>query len=147
VLLQTPPQPQTAQSGSEPATTPLPRVAITTGAGDASVEVEVVSSPAKVEKGLMFREYLGADAGMLFLMGKDYDWAFYMRNTLIPLDMIFITKDLTVAGVVANATPRTETLRQVGKPSRYVLEVNAGWATAHQVAEGAKVRFDGVKGL
>ncbi len=133
-------------SNSQASTSPPSRVTITTPAGEAAVEVEVVSTPAKVEKGLMFREHLGVDAGMLFLMGRDYDWAFYMRNTLIPLDMIFITRDLTVAGVVANATPRTETLRQVGKPSRYVLEVNGGWAAAHQVVAGASVRFDGVKG-
>ncbi|MBS1121128.1 MAG: hypothetical protein H6Q90_3356 [Deltaproteobacteria bacterium] len=132
-------------SDSQTAKPVLPKVAIATTAGEATVEVEVVSTPAKVEKGLMFREHLGLDAGMLFLMGKEYDWAFYMRNTLIPLDMIFITGELTVAGVVANATPRTETLRQVGRPSLYVLEVNGGWAAAHHVVDGAKVRFDGVK--
>ncbi len=121
-----------------------PKVTITTPAGDIVVAVEVVSTPAAIEKGMMFREHLGVDAGMLFLMGRDHDWAFYMRNTLIPLDMIFITHDLTVAGVVANATPRTETLRQVGRPSRYVLEVNGGWAASHQVVTGAKVRLEGL---
>jgi hypothetical protein len=104
----------------------------------------VVATEAKIERGLMYREHLPPDAGMLFMMGREYDWAFYMRNTLIPLDMLFIGKDLTVAGVVVNAEPRTETLRRVGKPSLYVLEVNGGWAAAHGVTAGAKVRFENI---
>ena len=122
-----------------------PTVAIATPKGDVTVSVEIVSTAPKIERGLMYREHLAPDAGMLFLMGKDHDWAFYMRNTLIPLDMIFITRDFTVAGIVENAEPKTETLRKVGKPSFYVLEVNGGWTAAHQVTAGAKVRFEGVK--
>jgi len=123
-----------------------PKVGLSTASGELVVEVEVVSTPAKLQQGLMFREHLPPDAGMLFLMGSEYDWAFYMRNTLIPLDMIFITKDMKIAGIVENAEPRTETLRRVGKPSLYVLEVNGGWTAAHHVVAGATVRFDGVTG-
>ena len=89
----------------------------------------------------MYRDHLPYDAGMLFLMGNDAVWAFYMRNTFIPLDMIFIARDLTVAGVVPNAQPCTETLRSIHKPSSYVLEVNGGWAATHQITTGAKVRL------
>jgi uncharacterized protein len=126
---------------------PLPKtesakVVIETPAGEKTVDVEVVYTRPKIERGLMYREHLGPEAGMLFFMGFEEDHAFYMRNTLIPLDMIFITKDMTIAGVVANAEPKTETLRQVGKPSLYVLEVNGGWAASHQAAAGAKVRFE-----
>jgi uncharacterized protein len=125
---------------------PTPSVHIATASGgDASVTVEIVATPATIERGLMFREHLPPDAGMLFLMGEDRDWSFYMRNTLIPLDIIFIGRDMTIAGIVANAEPRTEILRRVGKPSAYVLEVNGGWTGTHQVAAGAKVRFDHVK--
>jgi len=113
--------------------------------GEAKVTVEVVATEAKIERGLMYREHLPPEAGMLFMMGREYDWAFYMRNTLIPLDMLFIARDMSVAGVVANAEPRTETLRRVGKPSLYVLEVNGGWAAAHGVTAGAKVRFENVR--
>jgi hypothetical protein len=120
------------------------RVTIETPRGPQTVEVEVVHTRPKIERGLMFREHLAPDAGMLFFMGTEYDWAFYMRNTLIPLDMIFITKDMTIAGIVENATPRTEDLRRVGKPSLYVLEVNGGWAASHGAAAGQKVRFDGL---
>jgi uncharacterized protein len=118
------------------------KVIIETPAGEQTVSVEVVYTTPKIERGLMYREHLAPDAGMLFFMGTEHDHAFYMRNTLIPLDMIFITKEMTIAGVVANAEPKTETLRRVGKTSLYVLEVNGGWAAAHQAITGAKVRFE-----
>jgi uncharacterized protein len=123
---------------------PAATVGLTTPQGEVVVKVEVVQSPAKLQQGLMYREHLPPDAGMLFLMGGESDHAFFMKNTLIPLDMIFITKEMTVAGIVENATPKTETLRRVGVPSSYVLEVNGGWSAAHQVTAGAKVRFDNV---
>ena len=132
----------TAQSKPEP--TAMPKVHLSTPNGEIAVNVEVVKTPAKIERGLMYREHLPPDDGMLFLMGYENDHTFYMRNTLIPLDMLFITKDMTVAGIVERAEPRTETLRRVGARSLYVLEVNGGWAKAHQVTAGAKVRFDGV---
>ena len=123
---------------------PQPTVALQTPHGEVTVKVEVVSSGPLLQKGLMYRQHLAPDAGMLFLMGYETDHAFYMRNTLIPLDMIFITKDMVIAGIVENAEPKTETLRRVGKTSLYVLEVNGGWTASHQVAAGAKVRFENV---
>ena len=64
-----------------------------------------------IERGLMFRQNLPPDDGMLFLLGVEKDWPFWMRNTLIPLDMIYIAKDMKVVGVVANAEPETDTIR------------------------------------
>ncbi len=125
------------------------KVWLTGAEGEVPVSVEVVDTPPKIMKGLMYREHLPLDAGMLFLMavmndGKEDDQTFYMRNTLIPLDMIFINKDLTIVGIVKNAEPRTETLRSVGMPSLYVLEVNGGWTAAKKIQVGSKVRFEGV---
>jgi uncharacterized membrane protein (UPF0127 family) len=122
----------------------MPKVYLSTPAGDVAVEVEVVQTEAAIERGLMYREHLPPDQGMLFLMKEERAWTFWMSNTLIPLDMIFIKKDMTIAGVVENAEPRTETLRQVKDPSVYVLEVNGGYCAAHKVAAGAKVRFEGL---
>ena len=123
-------------------TQPTSKVIIETPSGAKTVDVEVVYTRPKIERGLMYREHLAPDAGMLFFMGTEYDWAFYMENTLIPLDMIFITKDLTIAGIVERAEPKTDTLRRVGKPSLYVLEVNGGWSASHGVTAGQKVRFE-----
>jgi hypothetical protein len=124
--------------------TPIPKVYLSTPQGDLAVNVEIAARPATIERGLMFREHLPPDGGMLFLMPEERSWAFWMRNTLIPLDIIFIAKNLTIAGIVENAEPRTETLRQVEGTSLYVLEVNGGYCAAHKVAAGAKVRFEGV---
>jgi hypothetical protein len=136
--------PRTGSSSATPPA-PMPKVHIQVPQGDVAVEVEIVSTSAQIERGLMFREHLPPDQGMLFLMKEERNWPFWMRNTLIPLDMIFIRSDMTVAGVVENAEPRTETLREVGKPSLYVLEVNGGFSAAHKVAEGTKVQFEGVR--
>lgn len=107
----------------------------------AEVTVEVARTGRQIQRGLMYREHMPADHGMLFLMREERIQSFWMRNTLIPLDMIFIGKDMTVAGVVANTEPLTDTSRRVDRPSYYVLEVNAGWAAAHHVAAGTRVRF------
>jgi len=78
---------------------------------------------------------------MLFLYQNEDIRHFWMRNTLIPLDMIFISADLRVVGIVENAEPQTETIRQVPQPSQYVLEVNGGYAAAHGIAAGTPVEF------
>ena len=142
---------KTDQPGSDsptPTPTPTPangpKVIIATPSGDVAVDVEVVSTEAKIERGLMYRQNMPLDAGMLFLLPEIKDWTFWMRNTLIPLDMIFIRKSMTIAGIVENAEPKTETLRTVGEPSQFVLEVNGGWTKAHAVTKDAKVRFANV---
>jgi len=133
-----------AAAAAAPAPSTMPKVHLSTPTGDVTVEVEIVSTAAQIERGLMFREHLPPDQGMLFLMTEESNWRFWMRNTLIPLDMIFIARDMTIAGIVENAEPRTETMRQVERPSLYVLEVNGGFSAAHKIAQGAKVQFDGV---
>lgn len=137
----------------EPATTVpsrdvTPKVHLMADDGtERTVTVEVVRDEAEVRRGLMHRRHLAPAAGMLFLMGEDADHTFWMRNTYIPLDMIFINAGMQVAGVAADAVPHDESLRSVGAPSRYVLEVNAGWSKKHQVGAGAKVRFENVRGV
>ena len=125
---------------------PTAKVYLGTANGEVAVNVEVVATEAKIERGLMWRQNMPPDNGMLFLMGFEKDWAFWMRNTLIPLDMLFIKKDMTVGGIVENAEPKTETLRKAGVPSFYVLEVNGGWCKQHGVVAGAKVRYENVPG-
>lgn len=133
-----------AAAAAAPAPSTMPKVHLSTPTGAVTVEVEIVSTAAQIERGLMFREHLPPDQGMLFLMTEENNWRFWMRNTLIPLDMIFIARDMTIAGIVENAEPRTETMRQVERPSLYVLEVNGGFSAVHKIAQGAKVQFDGV---
>ena len=136
-----------ASSGSGTATpvAPTAKVVIEGTTGTSTVVVEVVQSPGLVQKGLMYRKFMPADAGMLFLMGEVDDHYFWMKNTLISLDIMFITADHTVAGILENMKPLDTTSKGVGKPSLYVLEVNGGWAKAHGVSAGTKVRFEGVE--
>jgi uncharacterized protein len=137
------PQPRAEVAPVSP-TGPMPKVYLTSPQGELAVDVEIVKTDAQIERGLMFREHLPPDQGMLFLMSEDKPWTFWMENTLIPLDMIFVAKDMTIAGIVENAAPRTRDPRTVDKPSRYVLEVNGGYSAAHHIAAGSKVRFENV---
>jgi uncharacterized membrane protein (UPF0127 family) len=133
-------------SGSPEASEPRPRVVVENAKGErASVTVEVVRTEAERAKGLMHRRVLAPDAGMLFLFDETAEHMFWMKNTLIPLDMIFIGEDGRVTGIVARAVPGDLRPRTAGGPSRYVLEVNGGWAEAHGVAPGDRVRFEDVK--
>ncbi|HSM94014.1 MAG TPA: DUF192 domain-containing protein [Anaeromyxobacteraceae bacterium] len=130
--------------GPMAASNPSPRVVIgSRRAGRLEVPVEIARTEAERERGLMFRRALPPDAGMLFVFDETGEHAFWMKNTLIPLDMIFIGDDGRVTGVVARATPGSLEPRSAG-PSRFVLEVNGGWAEAHGVTAGDAVKFEGV---
>jgi len=109
------------------------------------INVEVVRKEEELHRGLQFRASLAPDSGMLFVFQKSWPYAFWMKDTLIPLDMIFIAADLRVAGVVENAEPQTDTQRQVGKPAQYVLEVNGGFAAAHGITAGTLVEFRNIE--
>ena len=136
------PPPETPRTAA-----PASKVVIAAPNGEVPVTVEVVATEAKIEKGLMYRTHLPPNDGMLFLLPVEKDWSFWMHNTLIPLDMLFIRKDLTIAGIVQNAEPQTDTLRKVGEISAYVLEVNGGFCASHGIAANQKVRFENVPGL
>lgn len=124
---------------------PGPRVIVETSSGARhAVRVELARSDAERASGLMHRERLDEDAGMLFLFPTSDDHGFWMKDTLIPLDMLFIAEDGRIVGIVERAEPRTLSLRSVGRPSRYVLEVNGGWSARQGVRADDRVRFENV---
>lgn len=133
-----------AQHDAEPAAEQAQVLLLPAGRDPVSVRVEVARTAQEVSQGLMYRLHLADDAGMLFLFDRPQQLTFWMRNTFIPLDMIFIEPSMTVLGVVENAEPRTDTRRMVPGSSQYVLEVNAGFARRHGIAAGTQVRFEGV---
>jgi uncharacterized membrane protein (UPF0127 family) len=104
-------------------------------------EVEVVSTPADRERGLMFRKSLGANAGMLFLYPAEAPVAFWMKNTLIPLDMLFLKADGSIAHIAHNAVPLDETPIESGAPVKAVLEVNGGTTAALGIKDGDRVEY------
>ena len=128
--------------------TPTARVVFRAGKADeVFVLVEIVQKDEEVRRGLMYRRSMPMNQGMLFLMRTRKVQGFWMRNTLIPLDMIFMDQDLRVVGVVRDTVPMDDAIRTGDKPSRYVLETNAGWARANNVTASSQAAFVGVSGL
>jgi hypothetical protein len=130
---------------AEPAGPPAARVVLETAGGARhAVAVEVARTDAEHQRGLMFRRELAEDAGMIFVFRESARRAFWMKNTLIPLDMLCIDDAGVVAGIVREAEPLTLTPRDSGAECRLVLEVRGGWAARHGVEPGARVRLENV---
>ena len=105
----------------------------------ATIDIEIADTEAKIRQGLMYRESMADDQGMLFLMGDEAPLSFWMLNTYIPLDIIFVGADKRVVKIRPNTTPRStdQVLSEV--PAMYVLEVNAGWARDNGLREGDRL--------
>jgi uncharacterized protein len=121
-----------------------PRVVLHTAGGDLPVTVEVAATPPQQSLGLMYRKELSAMAGMLFVFATTVEHPFWMKNTVLPLDMIFLGDDRKVVGIVKDAVPFTTSPRTPGVPSRYVLEVNAGFSDKHGVKVGDQAAFENI---
>lgn len=104
-------------------------------------KVEIANTDVQRQMGLMWRETLAADEGMLFLFDTEQHLSFWMRNTVLPLDIIFIDSDWKVLGVAANAVPFTDDPREVPGVSQYVLELKAGAAARLGIGKGTEVRY------
>lgn len=104
-------------------------------------EVELARTEAERSQGLMFRRRLDEGRGMLFFMPGDQAWQFWMRNTYLRLDMVFIDADWRVVGVLANVPPLTEDRRAVAAPSRYILELAGHDAARHGIVAGTPLQF------
>lgn len=91
-----------------------------------SFQVEVAITAEEQRRGLMFREQMDEDAGMLFLFGREIPARFWMKNTYIPLDMLFIRADGTIANIHHNATPHSLEGVASAEPVLAVLELNGG---------------------
>lgn len=109
------------------------------------VAVEIADTPPARERGLMFRKELAPDAGMLFVFEEEREHAFWMKNTPLPLDIVFISGDGRIAGIARNTTPYSLRMIRVGAPSRLVLEVNAGFAERHGLSAGDRVTWSGIE--
>ncbi|MFN3199849.1 MAG: DUF192 domain-containing protein [Bradymonadia bacterium] len=117
------------------------RLVFETPMGPRQYRVEVVDESYETQRGLMCRDSMADDWGMVFLMPTTRVQSFWMKNTLIPLDMVFLDEEWQVVGVLADVPPLNLQGRSVGKPSRYVLELNAGVAAQAGIEAGTKARF------
>jgi uncharacterized membrane protein (UPF0127 family) len=107
-------------------------------------QVDVADTPAKRELGLQYRRDLAADRGMIFLFPSESHHSFWMKNTQIPLDMIFISSDQKIVGIVERAVPFSTDSRSVPAASQFVLEINGGLAGHYGVKVGDSIRFQGL---
>ena len=109
--------------------------------GAPSLHVELAKTPSQQERGLMYRTSMPEDRGMLFAFPSSSIHKFWMHNTCIPLDMMFIADDGFITGIVESAPTLDDGERSIACPVSYVLEVNAGWARRHGVAPGQRVKL------
>lgn len=119
-----------------------PRVILPDGA---AIRVEVASDDPTRAQGLMFRDQLAADRGMIFLFPQTGNYPFWMKNTLIPLDMIWIDEQKRIVAVKQNVPPCKADPCPSYDPqafARYVLELAAGVAGRHGLVNGQTVRFE-----
>jgi uncharacterized membrane protein (UPF0127 family) len=124
---------------SSPVANPLSFKKITVG--KTPLRVEVADTLAKQERGLMFRQSMPENEGMLFVYKEPQEMSFWMRNTFIPLDIAFVGAD----GIILNihqAKPLDESIlyRSAGA-AKYVIETNQGWFSRHGIRPGDKVTF------
>ena len=101
--------------------------------------VELAETPAQLQQGLMFRPSLAADAGMLFDFKEPTVATMWMRNTLIPLDMLFVDANGTIVNIRARAVPKSDAIISAEAPVRAVLELNGGTAARLGIARGDRV--------
>ena len=137
-----PPPASAAACPSDPDGVPklkIAQVAFPEAPQNPKVEVELVATEDQIQRGLMYRRTMPEDHGMLFRLGERRDHTFWMHNTCMALDMLFVDDDGMVVCIVEGATPLTDSTRSVGCPSTWVLEVNAGWCRRHGVRPGQKM--------
>ena len=120
----------------------LPRdvVLVETSSSQYRFEVEVADDSAERSEGLMGRAYLADNAGMLFVYQETRPVEFWMKNTLLSLDIVFVREDGTIARIAENTTPMSEDLIPSGEPVRTVLEVKAGTMRQLGVKVGDRLR-------
>ncbi len=119
---------------------PVETIRVDTANGPKAFTVEIASDAPSQERGLMYRKELPPDAGMLFDFHQQARVSFWMKNTPLPLDMVFIRSDGTVSSVEPNAVPYSTDSISAAEPVQAVLEINGGRAHALGIKPGDKVR-------
>lgn len=113
-----------------------------TGKQIKEIDIELADDSEQRAQGLMYRKSMGDNQGMLFIMERNEQQGFWMKNTYISLDIIYVAADSTIVDIYKNAKPLTTTSMPSRGPAKFVVEVNGGWTTKHGVAKGDKIAFD-----
>jgi hypothetical protein len=143
----TPPGGPDARCPHDPETPPKLRtgkIVFTEAKGAPATTIEVAENDHDRQRGLMYRTKMGDDRGMIFTFAEKDDHTFWMHNTCISLDMLFIDDDGMIVGIEESTPTMSDDTFSVGCNSKYVLELNAGWTRAHGVTAGQKVKLEGI---
>ena len=136
--------PQNTPAAPPPAVAAGPRVVLPDGA---AIQVELANDEPTRTQGLMYRDHLADDGGMLFFFPQSGEYAFWMKNTLIPLDMVWIDDQRRIVHVKSNVPPCKADPCPNYPPNanaKYVLELAAGVAAKHHLAKDQSLRFEGM---
>ena len=106
------------------------------------IDIEIADNSYERQTGLMYRESMEDDQGMLFIYDDEAPRAFYMKNTYIALDIIYFASDSTAVSFQKNAQPLDETSLPSEKPAQFILEINAGLADEWNIEVGDKIDFE-----
>ncbi|TIS92798.1 DUF192 domain-containing protein [Mesorhizobium sp.] len=121
---------------------PTPLVAVTKS-GERPFSIEVADTSAEREAGLMFREEMADDHGMLFVFDAEQEVNFWMKNTPMPLDLIFADQDGRIRAI-KQGEPQSEAIISPGEPVRFVLELKAGTAAKDGIRDGDLLRHPAI---
>ena len=103
------------------------------------IDIEIADDAQKQATGLMYRDRMKENQGMLFIFQKEDYQSFWMHNTQLPLDMIFVNKNLDIVTIRKNTTPFSDQSYSSTKPAMYVIEVNAGYCDRNNIKVGDKI--------
>jgi|SRR5690606_4547431 uncharacterized membrane protein (UPF0127 family) len=106
-----------------------------------NLDIEIADTDYDIQTGLMYRSTMEPNQGMLFVFDDEEERFFYMKNTQIPLDIIYIDDNKKIVSFQKNAKPFNETSLPSHVPAKYVLEVNAGMADAWSLKEGDSISY------
>ena len=106
-----------------------------------TMDIEIAKTDYEIQTGLMYRNSMAKNQGMLFVFNDARERSFYMKNTRIPLDLIFIDENKTIVSFQKNTTPLDERSLPSNAPSKYVLEVNAGMVDIWSVSIGDIISY------
>lgn len=110
-----------------------------------TVNVAVSDDNRSRSEGLMNVMELPENSGMIFIFENDQPRSFWMANTPLPLDIIFVNSEMTIVRIHRNTQPYSQRSIQSGDPARFVVEVNAGYTLRHDIREGMKIAVNGVE--
>ncbi|WP_442753719.1 DUF192 domain-containing protein [Methylocystis sp. JAN1] len=124
---------------------PLQRLEFVTSSGPHEFHVELADTPGERAKGLMYRKHMPADQGMLFDFHEETPVMMWMKNTYIPLDMVFVSRHGMVTAIAADTVPMSEATISSDGPAYAVIELNAGTASRIGLKPGDLVRHPAFK--